>query len=357
MKMKKKLSMILAIALVLSLCVGLAACGGTSTDPSAQGSGDAAGAEEYGYYEFTLSMHDPVTTPNAVYFQQWADAIFEATDGHVKITIFGSSTLSAPTDVADNVKAGACDIGWLFTAYYAGQFPLTDVINLPMQGFGDPLVSTEVLWSLYNEYDEVKAEWDDFKLLFLYGNPGMIFASANEPIQSIADIQGMQLRCPAGAITEVLTAWGASPITMPPPDIYQAIEKNNIQGYIFEPAGITNFSLQDVTKYYTDLPMYNGPFGLVMNMDQWNSLPQAYKDIIDELSGYEGSIGAAECFADAVSVARDVITASGGEFVTVSNEAIEEFRVEADKYAEAWAANLTGVDGIEFLAKAKSFVQ
>ena len=361
--MKKKLSMILAIVLALALCCGLVGCGGTN-EPAAQNTPQTQNptepddtVEEYGYYEFTLSMHDPVTTPNAVYFQEWADAIFAATDGHVKITIFGSSTLSAATDVADNVKAGACDIGWLYTSYYAGQFPLTDVINLPMQGFGDPIVSTEVLWSLYNEYDEVKAEWDDFKLLFLYGNPGMIFASAKTPIQSLADLQGMQLRCPAGAITEVLAAWGASPITMPPPDIYQAIEKNNIQGYIFEPSGITNFSLQDVTKYYTDLPMYDGPFGLIMNMDQWNSLPQEYKDIIDGLSGYAGSIGAAECFAGAVSAARDVITAAGGEFVTVSDEAIAEFRVEADRYAEKWAAGLTGVDGIEFLAKAKELAQ
>ena len=357
--MKKLLVSILVIALSLSLLAALAACGdnnnaGTSSGTAASDSAGNA-VEELGNFEFTLSLHDPITSPNAVYFQQWADAVSDATDGHVKITLHGGSTLSAATDVADNVKAGACDIGWLYTAYFAGQFPLTDVINLPMQGFGDPLVSTKVLWDLFNEYDEVKAEWGDFKTLMLYANPGMIFAAASEPIRTVADIRGLNLRCPAGAITDVLSAWGANPIAMPPPDVYQAIERNNIQGYIFEPSGITNFSLQEVTKYYTDYPMYNGPFGLVMNKASWDSLPKQFQDAIDGLSGYNASLGAAQCFADAVDIARGVIVEAGGEFIKLTPEAITEFQIEADNFANGWADGIGGgIDAAAYLARAKA---
>jgi len=364
--MRRKLLILTALILVLSFCVGLAGCdkkadspGDTSTPSSSDSPSTAASTEEdLGNFEFTLSLHDPITSPNAVYFQEWADAINKATDGHVKITLHGSSTLAAATDVADMVKDGGCDIGWLYTSYYAGQFPLTDVINLPMQGFGDPLVSTSVLWDLYDEYQEVRDEWGAFKMLMLYGNPGMIFASAKAPITTVADLAGLSLRCPAGAITNVLTAWGANPITMPPPDIYQAIEKNNISGYIFEPSGITNFSLEEVTKYYTDLPMYDGPFGLIMNKASWDSLPKKYQDIIDGLSGFDGSFGAAQCFADAVDVARKTIVDAGGEFVTVSKEALAEFQIEADKYADGWADGIGGsIDAAAYLAKAKSLAQ
>ena len=358
--MKKALKLFMAIILTLTLCAGFAACGnnsgeGGSAPASNAGSNANNVPEEFGYFEFTLSLHDPVTSPNAIYFQNWADSISAATDGHVKITLHGSSTLSAATDVADNVKAGACDIGWLYTAYFAGQFPLTDVINLPMQGFGDPLVSTKVLWDLYNEYAEVKAEWGDFKTLMIYANPGMIFASANEPIRTVADVRGLNLRCPAGAITDVLTAWGANPIAMPPPDVYQALERNNISGYIFEPSGITNFSLEEVTKYYTDYPMYNGPFGLIMNKGSWDSLPKEYQDIVENLSGYNASIGAAQCFADAVDIARGTIVAAGGEFITLTPEAIAEFQIEADNFANGWADGIGGgIDAAAYLARAKA---
>lgn len=354
--MKKIISLAMSAVLTFSLCAGLTGCGGsTSTGDnsnSASGSGDADKV-----YEFTLSMHDAVTTPNAVFMQSWADKVYEATEGHVKITIFGSGTLSAATDIGDNVKAGAVDIGWLYTSYYSGQFPLSDVINIPMQGFGDPIVSTKVLWDLYDEYPEVENEWDDYKLLMLYGNPGMIFASADTPITSVADLKGRSVRCPSGAITDVMTSWGASPITMAPPDIYEAIEKNNISAYIFEPSGITNFSLEEVTKYYTDLQMYDGPFALIMNWDKWNSLPEEYKTIIEGLAGETASLDAAQAFADAVAVARDEIVAAGGEFVTVSDEDQAGFAVAADEYAAKWAEQMSndGFDGAAYLQAAKGY--
>ncbi len=340
--MKKFLALALALVLVLGMFAG---CGNS----------DTPAADNDKVYEFTLSMHDPKTTPNAIYMQSWIDKIAEATDGRVKITLYDNSTLSAATDIGVKVAEGAVDIGWLYTSYYAGQFPLADVINLPFQGFGDPIVSTNVLWDLYDAYPEMQEEWGDYKLLMLYGNPGMMFASADAPITCVADLAGRSMRCPAGAITDLLTTWGANPIPMPPPEVYESIEKGVISGYIFEPSGITNFSLEEVTKYYTDLPMYDGPFALIMNMDQWNSLPEDLQQIIEGLSGKEASLGAAQAFADAVNVAREDIVAAGGEFVEVSDEAKAEFAVEADKYAATWSET-QGADGFDaagFLAKAK----
>lgn len=331
---------LLVLALVLVLVIGL--FGG-------------CGEKEPEVYELTLSMHDAKTTPNAIYMQSWIDKVYEVTDGKVKITLYDNSTLSAATDIGVKVAEGAVDIGWLYTSYYAGQFPLADVINLPFQGFGDPIVSTNVLWDLYTEYEEMQEEWGDYKLLMLYGNPGMMFASADEPITSVADLAGRSMRCPAGAITDLLTTWGANPIPMAPPEVYESIEKGVISGYIFEPSGITNFSLEEVTKYYTDLPMYDGPFALIMNMDQWNSLPKELQDAIDSVSGKEASLGAAQAFADAVNVAREDIIAAGGEFVTVSDEAKAEFAVAADEYAAKWSQeqSVDGFDAAAFLAKAK----
>ena len=351
--MKKTISMLLAAALILALCLGLTACGDSKTG------GSDGKADSDKVYEFTLSMHDAKTTANAVYIQSWIDKVAEATDGHVKITLYDGAVLSAATDIGDNVKSGAVDIGWLYTSYYAGQFPLSDVINLPMQGFGDPIVSTNVLWDLYEKYEQVGKEWDSYKLLMLYGNPGMIFACADKPITKVADLKGMTIRCPSGAITDVLTGWGASPITMPPPDLYEAIEKKNIDGYIFEPAGICNFSLQDITKYYTDMPLYDGPFALIMNKEQWNSLPEEYQKAIDELSGKEASLGAAQAFADDVAAKREVITAAGGEFVNVSDADAAEFSIEADKYADTWVSSMSkdGFDAAAYLADAKAFAE
>lgn len=193
----------------------------------------------------------------------------------------------------------------MYTPYYVGQYPLSEVITLPMQGFGDPVDSTKVLWDLVEKYDEVKDEWRDYKLLMLYGNPGEMLCSSDSPITTKDDLVGRVIRCPGGgSITDLLIKCGAAPITMDPASVYEAIEKNNINGYIFEPTGICNFSLEEVTNYYTDYSLYDGPFALIMNIDKWNSLPENYKKIIEDLSGKEASIGAAEAFANDVAEKR-----------------------------------------------------
>jgi TRAP-type C4-dicarboxylate transport system substrate-binding protein len=297
-------------------------------------------------------MHDPVTSSNGLFYQAWADAISEATDGHVKITLYGSGTLAAAADVGAMVESGGADIGWVYTSYYKGQFPLSDVLTLPLCGFGDPVVGTNVLWDLYDKYPQLAEEWSSFKLLNLYANPGMIFCSAGKPIDSVDDLNGLVLRTPAGPITDYVKKLGASAIVMAPPDIYEGMQKNNISAYIFEPAGITNFKLQDVTEYFTDMPMYDGAFGLVMNIDKWNALPAEFQEAIMSVSGRAGSLKAAEDFKASVDAAKKTITDAGCTFVTVSETDYAAFQTAADEISAAWAKGITVVDGQAFLDEA-----
>ena len=227
----------------------------------------------------------------------------------------------------------------------------------------DEIAATEMLWDLYETVPELAAQWDnEYKLLQLYANPPMQFAS-KQPITSLADIQGMNIRCPSGAITNVLTAWGANPIMLSVADIYEAMEKNNIDAYIYEPHGIVNFSLQEVTNYYLDMFLYTGPFAIAMNWDSWNGLPAEYQEAIDSVSGREASLDSAQAFSDAIDAAREEIVASNGsngqpgEFITLTDEEMAEWQVAADEYAAQWCEEITasnaGVDGAEFLQLAK----
>ncbi len=333
----KSLRKLLIIILSLSMALAFTACAGKDN------SGDQldASAAEGENFELSLSMHDPVTSSNGTFYQAWADAISEATDGHVTITLYGSSTLASAADVGDMVESGGVDIGWVYTSFYPGQFTLSDVLTLPLSGFGDPVVGTKVLWDLYEKYPELAAEWDSFKLLNLYANPGMIFCSSGSPVDSVDDLKGLVMRTPAGPITDYVTSLGASPVVMAPPDIYEAMQKNNISAYIFEPAGITNFALQDVTEYFTDMPLYDGAFGLVMNLDKWNALPAEYQEAIMAASGKAGSIKAAEDFQNSADAAKQVIIDAGGTFVTVADADVSAFQSAADDITFAWAEGNT----------------
>ncbi len=347
----KVIRSVFQVFMMFALTFALTACG--SDEPSSSGSNtpappppkaaaDSAAkpAKDLGTFEFSLSMHDPVTSNNGKFYQAWADKIHEATDGHVTITIYGSSSLAAAPDVGEMVETGGVDIGWLFTSFYAGQFPLTDVTTLPMVGFGDSDTSTKVLWDLYEKYEELRAEWKNYKVLNLYGNPGMLFASNRGPVETPEDLKGLTMRTPAGPITTLVTNLGASPVVMAPPHMYEALQKNNINGYVFEPAGITNFKLQEVTKYVTDMPLYDGAFGLIMNWDKWNSLPPEYQKVFEETTQKMGSLAAAKNFSDAATASHQVMADAGVQWVTVTDEAKAEFQKAADEVIAGWPATV-----------------
>lgn len=362
--MKKTLALFLSLAMVFALC--LTGCGGGGGGGTETGGGtENTGAPDDTVYTLRFSTHDPETSDIMQAAKAYFDQISEVTDGHVQVEMLASAVVASAATVGDMISSQGVDMGWVYTSYYPTQFTLSDVITLPLQGFGDNVAATQMLWDLYETVPEMAAQWDnEYKVLQLYANPPMIF-EMKEPITSVDDIHGLTIRCPSGAITDILAAWGASGVSMGPPDIYEAMEKNNIDGYIFEVVGTTSFSLQEVTNYYLDMDLYTGPFAIAMNWDSWNALPQEYRDAIDGISGREASIVSAQVFADAMEEATELIKATNGsngqpgEFITPTDEELAGWKVAADEYAAKWCENITattGIDGAEYLANAQEII-
>lgn len=373
----RKLRLLVFLSACLAIALLLAACGTPATETTAttaapaesstttaapageSSTTTAGGVPDLGDFEFSLSVHDPAVSNNTQFWQSWSDKIAEATDGHVKIVIYPSSQLAAAADVGEMVETGGVDIGWLFTPFYKGQFPLTEVASVPMVGFDNGSLATNVLWDLYDKYPELQDEWSRYKLLNMYGIPSSIFGTVGKPIAAPADVKGMVLRSPAGLVTDLVTKLGGSPVVMAPPDMYEALEKKNIGGYIFEPAGIQNFKLQEVTDYYTDLPIYIGVFGLVMNWDKWNALPPEYQAIIESFSLREGSLAASANMQDAADKGHQVFIDAGAEWVTPTDEAKAGFAAVADEVAGTWpgTVKISGFDAAAYMADALSILK
>ena len=118
MKNKKILALLLALVMAFALAAcssGTGDAGNSDAGTSDTGSSDAGNSDTGNAsgetIELTFSMHDPLTSNNGIFYENWAKQISEATNGGVNITIFGSGTLASGTDVVDMVSAGAVDIG------------------------------------------------------------------------------------------------------------------------------------------------------------------------------------------------------------------------------------------------------
>ena len=360
MKKTKALALILAALMLLTV---LAGCGGGSAAPAnssapAQSgeSGSAAPADDGKVYELSLSTHDPVTSNKTIYLQQWADEVKEASGGRLNITVYSGGALAAGTAALDALRTGVCDIAWIYTSYFSGQFPLCEVICNPI-GISSVPQATNVLYDLYDKYEPLRQEVDEFEILMFHSNPtNKISTIAGKEVDSIDDLKGMTFRASAGTASDLLIAWGATPIQMAPGDIYQAVQKGTVGGYIFDWSGIVSFGLQEVTANYTTMPVYLGPYFLAMNKDSFSALPEDLQQILREHSGRDASLGMAWVYEGDEREGRRTIEAAGGNFIDVTDTEQARFEEASQALIETWVTNNTrdGFDAKAYITDAEA---
>ncbi len=331
----------LALVLALVLCVSLfAACGG--------GGGSSAGGkkDDGKVYRLSLSFHDSSQAHKTVFLQKWADEIKEATNGRVEITVYAGGTLASMTDALDAVKQRTCDMAMCYTNIFAGQFPLTDVVSLPMTGIETAEQATNVLWDLMDYSPELQKELSNYKVMCLFTNANNIICST-KPVHNLDEIKGLKVRVSAGTPADMAVAWGATPMTFAPSDIFQSVEKGVIDAYMIDYPGVDSYALYEVTPYYTEMPFFCAPFALLMNQDSWNEIPEDLQKIIDEHAGRTLSIAAAkDTDAKSDEVRELAQTKYNSTIIYPEGADLDSFRPAAEQYIKDWVVKY-GVDGFD----------
>lgn len=222
--------------------------------------------------------------------QPWVKQVERATKGRVKIEIYPNQTLAKGTQVWKAVKDGIADMGWFLLGYAPGLAPYADVITLPGLPFKTAEHGSVMLWKLYERFPEMRQQLSDNKILILHTGPPMILLMPKKPVRTLEDLRGMKVRSHGGPIVEAYKKWGATPIFLPMPDCYVAMQKGTVDaiGALYEP--IPGFKLDEVTKHITEnTPLNAGHMAVMMNKNKWNSLPKDIQDAIMSVSGLEGS--------------------------------------------------------------------
>jgi TRAP-type C4-dicarboxylate transport system substrate-binding protein len=275
---KNTLSCIALILVFIVFAVVIAACSGgdeTPDSPDSSQSSDisTSDAGDDKVYKLSLSTHDPATSTKTKFHEEWAERVREASGGRLDIAIYSASSLVAGNAALDGLRTGVCDIAWIFTPYFADQFPLCEVVCQPI-GLTAVPQATNLLWDMYESDPAFQAELAEFVPLMIHTNPGSVIGTTSDkPVVEFADAKGLKLRVSGGAGADYLSIWGASPAQMAPGDIFQAIERKTVDGAVFDYSGVISFSLESVLGNYADFPVFRAPYLLLMNRDSFESLP------------------------------------------------------------------------------------
>ena len=349
---KGKIARLASILVVIALVVTMAGCGGSD---NGGGGGDAG--SDLKPITLNMSCQDSAESRIGQRLQQWSDEVKEKTDGGLTIKIHFSASLVSPPDTYDAVKSGVADIGWCMTNYAPDQFPITEVVTLPMVGNIDPVQHCSVFWDNYDNVPEIQKEFEPVQLIMAYGNPPNFLSTTKKPIDSLAAASGLSIRTPAGTINDALKSWGMNPINMPISETYDALQKANIDGCNNDWHGTEVFKMYELLNYYSDnMKTFGGVFCTIANKDSWNKLPKEWQDIVMSTGGREGSLAFAEAYREFGEASKQAILAQGGELVVIPDAEIEKFKAETGAIHDAWVQKVSkdGFDGQALLDSTKA---
>ncbi len=295
--------------------------------------------------EMKIATHMPPPSHVNLTFEEWIKKVEERTEGRVKLTLYPGQSLGKMKDQTNMLKIGICDISWIFPTFYPGSFPFSDFPNIY---FSLPNRSLPLTNDLYDKF--FSREFGEFKILWpdLLGAPQI--HTIKKPVRTLEDLKGLQIRCPPGLEAKSLQALGATPVSIPMPESYSALERGIVDGGTFPWNTLKSMKLYEIIKYSTVMDLSMALTVVAMNLEIWNSLPPDVQKIFDELRPWAQQL-AHDNMDKEIKAGITIAKESGIEFIDLSPEEKERWVEAAKPVIEDWAVdmNAKGLPGTELV--------
>ncbi len=352
---------LLATAATASATVLLAGCAGSAGGPSTNGAGAGSGFD-YGAaqadVDAALADLDPVTItyqPTAASEKSvmapggtvLAEEIEKRSGGKISVDIVWGQAIAGYTEVHDALADGRVDLAFTLPAYDPAEFPVFDAMStslalLPTSPYAGELVANaagaEVAWGSDALVEEFEAQGLS-PLIPLIASGGY-YTICTDPLETAEDFDGRQIRIGSSAQSEQIQNLGATPVSLPFPETYEALQRNTIDcdlGQLIPAAESGMFDVAEHIAYPTEHSFSRSP-GAYMAGKTYRELPLAYQQVIYDamIAAFDGqmqvSVGGNAVAVGAVKHAGGTINefpaevqdALGEQTQTMSREAGEK---------------------------------
>jgi TRAP-type C4-dicarboxylate transport system substrate-binding protein len=281
----------------------------------------------------------PAHPQHTMVIEPWGKKISELTGGQVKITLFPGEALGKAADHYDMAAKGVCDIALTNPMYTPARFQLLSVFWLPFMVTSAEETSV-ALWKTYEKY--LRDEFKEVKVLWLYVHaPGQIF-TRKKPVKTLEDLKGMKIRATNPHIQESLKLLGASPVGIPVPEVYNALERGVVDGTAMPFEGLWVFKQHEVVDYGTICDLYTMTFPIVMNKTKWESLSADVRKIMEDNIGLEMSKKAGVVYDRTEASLKEKVLQHGVKVNDLSAADLAKWKSEGKKIGEGWAKEMEG---------------
>lgn len=220
-------------------------------------------------------------SPTFEAFRDWGKALSERTKGRLAIELHGNEELNiAGPEQLKIIGRGVIKIGEVQGNYLMGEEPVLAISGLPFLGTTDKIV--EKLNAL-QPYADAVFQKHNIKALAHFDIPNVLWT--NVAVNTLADFKKLKLRSSSPSLARAVEKLGATAVTLPGSEVYQALATGIINCTTFSVVGGIFWGTPEVCKIVYLSPIFNGAAAwVVVNREAFNSLPADVQKVLVETS-------------------------------------------------------------------------
>jgi TRAP-type C4-dicarboxylate transport system substrate-binding protein len=142
---------------------------------------------------------------------------------------------------------------------------------------------SRALWNLHPSV--LASDYAGIKPLLLMTHNGGLIHTRDKRIATPEDLRGLRIRTPSPTVSMMLEFLGASPVGMPPGQVYENVQRGTLDGAAFPWDPVRAFKLGEVCRFHCEAALYTAAFWFGINERRYQSLPADVRKVIDQSSG------------------------------------------------------------------------
>lgn len=216
---------------------------------------------------FKAVAFSPVDNTIVAGFKIFADKINARFKDYLRVDLIGGPEVTPPFQLHEAVKSGVIDMALTSCGYYPSLLWEAQSAMFTNKGYKE-IALTDYFDTMFRLHEKAGLIWLGAGTLdmsfYMYLNPR---------IGASKELAGKKIRVFPPFIP-LVKAVGAVPINLPMGDIYTAMERGAVDGFVMVHFGfVSDFSWHEVTKYVLDYPLYQATAVILVNPKKWQSLP------------------------------------------------------------------------------------
>lgn len=284
----------------------------------------------------------------AVVVDRWAAEVESLTGGSIDVQVFGADSLVKAKDNILAVAKGDIECAFSLNFQWGKTLPLMNVT------VGPYTMSSIEAWKKWHGSEAAaflgeKLEEKGVKnVVWMFQTNTSVFTSKGKFLKSPADFAGVKMRGIGPAFDRGLTAMGATTVSMPGSEVYQALATGVIDAAVTDVAAAYSRKYYEVQDHFVVVPVLAAYLHGYVTPSFFAGLTDAEKAALDE-AGAKAALWALEASQAAAAAAPDQLREKGSQVYVATDAENAAFKAAMQPDFDKAFAEETGADGAKLL--------